>query len=296
MEGETFYHLKAKADIARACEHAGYSATTEMAGEGWRADVLATRGEARIAFEVQWSFLRLEECEYRQQRYEQAGIRACWFFRNPPQVMARSGRTHNAGELKARRDLPLFHLVANGDSTFAVELHRHLYPLAEFVELLLTRRVRFCEHALTRATTRYTARVFDLPCSRCGARSAVYALDARCYADCGAPFLLPLAWQDEWLYAPQTVEALARYRRSDEARGLPFGAVQPRGGATLTQGCARCDRAFSADEILDGYRQLLRGGESEWAGSFEVVMPVSQPIDVALPHWCCPSNGAFCCG
>lgn len=294
MEGESFYHLKAKADILRACARAGYEAATEIAGEGWRADVLATRGDVRVAFEVQWSFLRLEECEYRQQRYAQAGIRACWFFRNPPQVMARSARSREAGELKARRDLPLFHLVANGDSTFAVELHRRLYPLAEFVELLLTRRVRFCERAITRRASHYTARCFDLPCPRCGARSAVYAFDAQAQADCGALFLLPKARQDDLLSTPETLAALARYRQGDDGNGLTFGAVQARDGSALAQGCARCERAFSVEEIIHTYRYLLREGETEWAGSFEVVMP-SQSLDVPLAHWCCPANGDFCC-
>ena len=294
MEGESFYHLKAKADILRACERAGYTAATEIAGEGWRADVLATRKDVRVAFEVQWSFLRLEECEYRQQRYAQAGIRACWFFRNPPQIMARSARSYGVGELRARRDLPLFHLVANGDSTFVVELHRRLYPLADFVELLLTRRIRFCERARTRNASTYVVRCFDLPCPRCGARSAVYAFDAHVQADCGALFLMPTAQQDDLLYAPETLAALSQFRHSEDGRRLPFGAANAHGDNTPAQRCARCERPFTIDEILGEYRRLMREGEADWYGSFEVAMP-PQILEVPLAHWCCPHDGQFCC-
>ncbi|MEP7293107.1 MAG: competence protein CoiA family protein, partial [Chloroflexota bacterium] len=65
-QGETIHHLKAKSDILIACQQAGYTALPEVAGDDWRADVLAVQGSVRIAFEVQWSFLRLEAATYRQ--------------------------------------------------------------------------------------------------------------------------------------------------------------------------------------------------------------------------------------
>jgi hypothetical protein len=139
------------------------------------------------------------------------------------------------------------------------------------------------------------ARCFDLPCPRCGARSAVYALDAHTQADCGAAFLLPLDMRARLLYAPETINALGSYRHTDDGKRLRFAPIVPREDAALTQDCARCDRAFADAEIGTEYRRLLRDGETDWAGSFEVVMPTAQPIDVPLAHWCCPSDGQFCC-
>ena len=128
MEGETMEHLKAKADIVNACQRAGYRAAPEIPGEGWRADVLATppNGSGHIAFEVQWSFLRLEDCIFRQDRYARAAVRGCWFFRNPPPQWVRDSDI--GPELKAKRELPLFHLWVNADRSFSVSPFRRSFP------------------------------------------------------------------------------------------------------------------------------------------------------------------------
>jgi len=48
-------HLPAKSHVALGCQDAGYLVDTEVAGDGWRADVLAEKNENRGAFEIQWS-------------------------------------------------------------------------------------------------------------------------------------------------------------------------------------------------------------------------------------------------
>ncbi len=62
---ETWQHLKAKREIVLACRSAGYEALTEVSGDGWRADVLAGKGNVKIAFEVQWSPQTWEETQER---------------------------------------------------------------------------------------------------------------------------------------------------------------------------------------------------------------------------------------
>ncbi len=93
--GETFQHLWAKAEVLHACADAGWQASTEVSGDGWRADVLASRGSARVAFEVQWSSQDEDAFGFRQKRYAVDGIRGCWLFR---------------GEVPspAQRELPIF--------------------------------------------------------------------------------------------------------------------------------------------------------------------------------------------
>ena len=59
-EGESAEHLAAKAEIARACNELGWEAFSEFAGNNWRADVYATRGRHRVAFEIQWSRQSIE--------------------------------------------------------------------------------------------------------------------------------------------------------------------------------------------------------------------------------------------
>jgi hypothetical protein len=287
LAGETLQHLQAKALIVQASQRAGYAASTEIAGEGWRADVLATRGNVRIALEVQWSFLRLDECEYRQERYARDGVRGCWFFRKPPAALVR-GDT-----LKARRDLPLFHLVANADSSFGIELNTTLHPLGEFVMALLRGRVRYCDQAVARRARRARAVCFDVACPRCGVRSVVYAVDTRLRADCGLSFYAGAA--ADATYDARVLNALAQYRKSPDGRLLRMGAVRLREGVGMAQACAGCDRPFTADEIATAYTTALRAGEDAWLGRFEVDLPLDAAVSARVPHWCYPAAGGQWC-
>ncbi len=166
LGGETFEHLKAKTEIVNAARLAGCDASTEVAGADWRADVLVARGSVRIAFEVQWSRLSLQDCLARQARYERDGVRGCWFFRRPPQQLASA----SAGQRRpsAARELPLFHLVASAAADFSVRLNGRSHPLQEFVIKLLSggvaaagaacRPVRACVCALRLAQPGLRAR------------------------------------------------------------------------------------------------------------------------------------------
>src|SRR5690606_1015283 len=149
----------------------GYAALTEVAGADWRADVLATHGNARIAFEVQWSFLLHEAAVFRQERYARDGVRGCWFFRNPPPSLLRGA------DLKADRDLPLFHLLANADQSFSVALNGRQHPLSEIVAALLTGRIRFCETAVAQGAQTLEIVPFPVTCANCGRATQVYQVD-----------------------------------------------------------------------------------------------------------------------
>ncbi len=159
--GETIHHLKAKADIVVASQHAGYAALTEVAGDDWRADVLAVKGAVRIAFEVQWSFLRLDRARYRQERYARDGVRGCWFFRNPPPQLARGD------DLKAVQELPIFHMFSNADHTFSVALNGRLHSWARS-----SRRCSPGRFASARPRTPATSRLSKSCPSPCPARPA----------------------------------------------------------------------------------------------------------------------------
>lgn len=83
---ETAEHLLAKRKVVEGIRRTEWKAKTEQEGttpEGtrWRADVLATRGKARVAIEVQWSRQEAEETFRRQARYDDAEVRGLWLFR-----------------------------------------------------------------------------------------------------------------------------------------------------------------------------------------------------------------------
>jgi hypothetical protein len=296
MEGETIQHLSAKAEIVRACHASAYQASTEIPGEGWRADVLAWRGKARIAFEVQWSFLRLDECEFRQTRYAQTGVRGCWFFRKPPPALVRGGRTGPA--LKARQDLPLFHLIASVDNHFAVELNGTQQSLGAFVRRLLEGGIRYCENVTATQTQAAEIVLFECPCTRCGYRSVVYAVDPLVRADCGLLVSAPGSEAETLLVDAHIVAAVANYREMAAGRALRLGDVKLRDGR-MSQGCARCDRAFAPREILDEYAAQRRNAQADqaaWLGQWEVALPLRSALTMPIAHWCCPADGvSFCC-
>ena len=92
-------HLQAKAQIVLGCQAAGWDVETEARGAEWRADVLASRGRHRVAFEVQLSRQSWEETVARTKRYEQSGIRACWLLRHYPM------------KTPVTKEIPAFHIV-----------------------------------------------------------------------------------------------------------------------------------------------------------------------------------------
>jgi hypothetical protein len=162
--GETHGHLIGKAEILGACAESGHEAQTEHTEDGWRADVLATRGDVRVAFEVQIGRLPLRDMLERQQRYRRSGVRGCWFCTHPPQEMRASGVT---GDLIARRDLPLFQIEPDVEHGFSVHLGGRRYPLARIVASLLAGRIAFRESAAVRPEPSIAVGLYSIRCRHC---------------------------------------------------------------------------------------------------------------------------------
>jgi hypothetical protein len=283
--GETLQHLTAKADIVLAAGAAGYTALTEVAGDGWRADVLAERGAGRIAFEVQWSFLRLEEAERRQERYARDDVRGCWFFRRPPDALFRRDAPD---QLAARRDLPLFHLFVNADLTFSVALNGRLHRLADFVTALLTGRVRFCEMVRAARRQQVRAAVATVPCPRCASRVHALTIPTPLITPCG----LTLSAPPELALHPAVTRALAAYRQTDAGGRLRMGEIRTREGV-LSFGCPACDAPITPEAVaLALYGGRVQAGDD----SFPVEIELAQPLQLPLHHWCFPAPGVgHCC-
>jgi hypothetical protein len=298
MAGETLQHLTAKALILGACSAAGYRGLPEVAGDGWRADVLAEKlngsPAGRIAFEVQWSFLKLRDCLYRQRRYARDGVRGCWFFRNPPPQLFEGDR------LGARHDLPLFHLFVNADTTFSVGLNNRLYELGAFVTALLRGRIRYCDEARAEGEQKLKLVFFPFDCLSCGARSHIYTAARTLTSRCGVSFTPNEPWySDAFAFHPQVQAAAQRALTTPEGRRYRLGAIKPRtdaDGATYTSfGCPRCDAIFDRPSVEMALYGARRVGEVEVVESFEAAFRLHAPLTAPFAHWCYPASGGFCC-
>jgi hypothetical protein len=115
----------------------------------WRADVLASNGKTRIAFEVQWSRQTLD----RQQRYARDDIRCCWLFRFPPNELVAAYEPVSA--LAARKDLPVFALIGNENDGCLVQLTGVCHPVRTFVRALLEGQVKFSSNCRPHPNSRY---------------------------------------------------------------------------------------------------------------------------------------------
>ena len=166
---ESQEHLMAKTEIVKACRQAGYSASTEVSGLDWRADVLAvkegSKGKIQIAFEVQWSYQTLEETQRRQAKYKENGIRCCWLFRCLP----KGGDHHPCSEL------PMFQLVLERSGFFVCDtFSQHKFTLSKFIVALLTGKFKFCTYMICQRNQKINLAFFRIRCSFCRGESHAY--------------------------------------------------------------------------------------------------------------------------
>jgi competence protein CoiA len=131
---ETEAHLALKALAALAAQRAGWKCSTEASGSSpsgarWTADVLAHKGQAKVAIEIQLSPQTNEDSLYRQERYHQSGVRCLWLFR-------RSG-------FPVSKDFPA--VCIGGDLTTGFEAHLggQAMPLDEFLDAAFAGRFRY---------------------------------------------------------------------------------------------------------------------------------------------------------
>ena len=272
-EGETLYHQNAKQLILESCQAKGWETALEVAGTGWRADVLAQRGQVKIAFEVQWSFLRLDETVARQERYAAEGIRGCWFFRNPPDWLTRHEPSAPRGDggLRAWKKLPLFHLITSAAGTYSVKLSEDYHPLDTFIGALLDGKVRHCDTVRAdRGSHQHVDVTFlETRCPHCSRLTRTYAVDANFVGVCGTRF--SETNHSALLSHPAVIDAL----EADKGKA--------------SRECHHCAQLLDSETIFFARYGIHR----EPSLSFDIQL--ERPISEKLPHWCYPKGGRHCC-
>jgi hypothetical protein len=223
---ETEAHLALKMLAAQAARRAGWTCSTEASGwspseETWTADVLAHKGQAKVAVEIQWSAQTNEDSLKRQERYRQSGVRCLWLFR-------RRG-------FPVSKDFPA--ACISGDTTKGFEAHPggQAMPLDEFLDAIFAGRFRYGITLGAKALVRIQSGV--LGCWKCGVVTRIVTFIE--------VFTGPHRFQ-------LTVPGLSDFRDllapcGDRIpKGSGVGVIKPRYSGTqkrsyMSNGCSDCD-------------------------------------------------------
>ncbi|AZO72166.1 MAG: hypothetical protein E5V92_02770 [Mesorhizobium sp.] len=237
---ETEQHLLLKSLAVEAARKAGWTASTEVrgfspTGEEWTADVLAEKGDHRVAVEIQWSPQSLDETMRRQERYRQSGVRGLWLLR-------RLG-------FPISKELPA--VVVSGDSQGGFEARipngtrqnkknlddprnwRQQMPIASFLHAAFERRFRYGIETDMPAIVTVQSR--KLWCRECRAPTwAIKSIEIT---------VGPYSSQRTLLDLPdQAVMEVVQKLPLDEPVGtIKSRFVRPLGRPRFSNGCFNCD-------------------------------------------------------
>jgi competence protein CoiA len=301
---ESARHLRLKSAVAQAVSDAGWSVEVEVLSVtgDWRADVLATKNDKRIVFEVQLSAITQDELLERQGRYRLAGIRGCWFINGPfwtstTRLSARGSRLRQP-ELSGE---PFFEC----DDSDCIRIGHLSLPIQEAVRSLLCGEFRFCRQR--KVTETMSIRIFRFSrCWGCGKDFGVYSVMTQ-RQDCmnEIPFCHAGLSNDytEPLRASAALWVEKRIRDFIAKRPLPALPVSILARQTATESrrsyfsfrCAHCN-ALTAPEIFEA---LLENGFCSQDDSYLLSEVEELPIETRSyatdsPHWCFSSGRAFC--
>ncbi len=276
--GETVQHLLAKEHAARGCRDAGYQVDTEVQGDDWIADVLATKDRTRIAFEVQCSSQTLTDTEERQARYERDGVRGAWLFRRLPPGAA------------PRRDLPMFKLTfPSRDAPFVEDM-----PLRLFTAALLGGKFKFCDTVAASPNQLLHLRFVRYVCWRCHKACHIYRVETDGLLSLhGEPIAyFGDSFRERAEYHPGVLRAICEFQRTAEGRKLILGQIKRRYNkeaeqSYMSQGCPHCD-------VLFGESYLRDTRDAHTVAALCVPVDLPKPLSREGAHWCFSEHGVFC--
>lgn len=302
---ESAEHLLLKSIVLRAVRDTGWNGDVEVCGPdgAWRADVMATKGSLRVAFEVQLSTIPFAELAARQQAYADDGVRGCWFYGfgalNPP--------------LTSKTDIPAFPLAFSGKNSFAA-LKQGMPPdqvriggremlLPEAVSALLNRHFRRC--ARQRVATAEGITIFQFhECWACHQDFHVFC-PMECSATCDDQ--LPANEFVNWMAsplkeagAPWIIRKVQKYVAAHPEMDLTISypgwhSAQSSRRKHFTFCCFHCG-ALIASEIFE---QLLEDNECMQSTEYFLGPITTIPLKtkqefIDSPHWCYSKVHRFC--
>lgn len=254
---ESEAHLRLKRIAAEVARAHGWDAETEVAGvtplgERWKADVLARRGKAQVAVEIQWSLQTNEETLRRQERYAASGVRCLWLLRQR--------------RFPIDPSLPAARIGGSLDNGFTASVptgfEDQILPLEDFLGAAFSKRLRFGIPNGMKA--RIGVRAGKMSCWSCGSDTRIITGVFLFVGPHEFKFSIP----DLGEYPDACDQVL---RRLPENLGIGrikrrFSRTQKR--AYLSNGCAHCDAivgefhehdAWPDQEVYETFTQIDDG-------------------------------------
>ena len=252
-------------EAARSC---GWEAETEVpgispSGEPWQADVLATKGNAKVAIEVQWSGQADEETLRRQRRYRDSGIRGLWLLRQPGfPVMEELPAVCIGGTMEEG-----FHALLPFQRSRMTRIDRlnqqgwkTVMSMSDFLNAAFSRKLTWGK--ITDIFTDAELEVFvsEANCEHCGViTDIIVGLDIKVAEERIDVSLLELT-----AYQKLIDEVRENLPTSFDQSHLKMRYGRIRGKRYFSNGCLGCDRIYG-DFYLAGYRN-----EAKVACSFPI--------------------------
>lgn len=287
---ESAEHLLAKTIVVEGIKATSWVALPEQAGEtpsgeAWRADVLAVKGKAKVAFEIQWSRQTDEDTKMRQKRYSEAGVRGLWLFKQK--------------DIPVGHEIPSFRLVFDPESKGldvlvpSADYHplwisrrgedlrywSQKVPLARFVSGALTGRLRFAP-VLDQELPVDVDAVY-IECWRCHRKTGIVMgllfAASRVFPGCTD---IPVSIYDMGEISPDGAADAMKILPPALLKQYGIGAVKPRWSKTqqqtyLSNGCVHCDAlqgrffehelAFEAQKAFETFAVF----QSTWSHKIE---------------------------
>lgn len=285
-------HLKAKIEIIEACKENGWKAIPEFAESNWRADVLAIQNDKRIAFEIQWSKQSFEETKFRQERYKESNVRGCWFFRTAPKELKKYD-----DELLAVKDIPAFKIFKDENSNISALLNDSQVTLKSLVDILLKRKLKFCEHVRLNPKQEVTIIFFNKSCWKCHKPQHLWTVDQNLLSVCKQNYYLmgQLYDIDDLDKSPKIYQVVKQFLQTEKGKQLKIGLLKTRYSNTyqesyLSHGCYYCDALFG-EFFLSSEKNQGKYDPNSIIHKVELDFEIHKEKS---HHWCFSDDAKFC--
>ena len=289
---ESRQHMLAKTEILLACKEVGWEAKSEYIENNWIADVLAIKGNIRIAFEVQWSRQSYDKTIERQTNYKNDNVRGCWFFKTPPKQIL-----DYENYIIAEKELPIFKIYETETNEIWVDQYGKKFPIRDLVISLLNRNMKFCKNLVSKIVQKIEIFFPTIECWKCKTRQHVYVIQDTLISKCGQPIEIhDTDWNNNSLkHNHQIHEAVSNFMKTEKGKFIRIGEIKERYSHTIKSsymsfGCLKCDSLFGDFHMPNVYIYKIQHKRC-----FSIFANIKiHSIKEEKTHWCFSKIQDFC--